>query len=128
MDELRKARLDREQDKFTLNSEGDTAVRGVVEGNFSFSGLRIGGRISEVTLNDSTWVALPTTALANRNSISIQNTSNVEIALQYDNSVATYSGVKVGVGGERFYDLTDAITIYAKSSSGSAIITVEELA
>lgn len=125
---LRRTREDREFDKFVANSEGDTAVRGVVEGNFSFSGLRIGGRITEVTLDDSTWAPLPAIALADRNSISIQNTSTVEIAIQYDDSVPTYSGVKIGVGGERFYDITDAIIIYGKSSGGNAVITIEELA
>jgi len=125
---LRRTISDREWDKFTENSNGDTAVRGVVEGNFSFSGLRIGGRISEVTLNDATWVALPAIPLTDRNAISVQNTSNVEIKIQYDNLVVSYSGVAIGISGERFYDLTDQIIIYGKSSSGSAVITIEELA
>jgi len=125
---LRRTISDREWDKFTENSNGDTAVRGVVEGNFSFSGLRIGGRISEVTLNDATWVALPAIPLTDRNAISVQNTSNVEIKIQYDNLVVGYSGVAIGISGERFYDLTDQIIIYGKSSSGSAVITIEELA
>lgn len=128
MDALRKSLDDREWDKFELNVDGETAVRTITKGNVSFSGLSIGGRISEVTLNDATWVALPATALAQRNAISIQNTSTVEIKIQYDNATVGYVGVKVGVGGERFYDVTDAITIYGKSSNGAAIITIEELA
>lgn len=125
---LRRTISDREYDKFTLNSEGETAVRGIVEGNFSFSGLRIGGRISEVVLDDINWTALPLTALANRNSISIQNISGLEIKIQYDNTTVGYLGVAIAPGGERFYDLTDAIVIYAKASSGTPTIIVEELA
>lgn len=127
MPDLRKTISDREYDKFTLNSQMLTAIRAVVEGNFSFSGLRNGGKITEVTIDDSSWTALPLTALVDRNALSIQNISSVEIAIQYDNSVVGYSGVKIAVGGERFYDITDDIIIYAKSSLGSATITVEEL-
>lgn len=128
MAEPRKSISDREYDKFTADSQGLTAVRGVVEGNFSFSGLRIGGRITEVILNDSTWVALPATALTDRNSISIQNISGTEMKIQYDNTTVGYKGVAIGAGGERFYDLTDAIVIYAKALTGTPTIIVEELA
>lgn len=92
------------------------------------SGLNVGGRILEVTLNASTWTALPPTPLSNRNAITIQNRSGVEIVLNFDNSVSGYKGIVMPDQFERFYDITDDIVIYAKSSSGNAIITVEELA
>lgn len=97
-------------------------------GSLSPSGLRNGGLITEVTLSAAAWTALPLNPLPNRNAIAIQNISAVEIKLQYDSGVATYTGVVIPVGGERQYDITDAIIIYAKASAGAPIIVVEEIA
>lgn len=91
------------------------------------SGLTIAGRITIVSINNLTWTALPATALANRNAICILNTSAVEIKLQYDNTTIGYVGVPLAVTNQRFYDITDDIIIYAKSSAGTVDITVEEL-
>ena len=89
--------------------------------------LRTSGRVSVVTLNASTWVALPVTALAGRNALSIQNFSGTDIKINYDNSVVGYVGMTIENGVERFYDITDSIIIYAKASSGTPDINVEEL-
>ena len=97
-------------------------------GTFAPGGLTIGGKVTEVTLNSATWTALPATALTDRNHISIQNPSTSEIKLNYDNSIGTYTGVILGAGNERHYDITDSITIYAKSQSGTPTIIVEEVA
>ncbi len=97
-------------------------------GSLSPSGLRNGGLITEVTLSAAAWTALPATPLPARNAIAIQNISAVEIKIQYDNTVATYVGVVIPVGGERQYDITDQIVVYAKASAGSPIIIVEEIA
>ena len=96
-------------------------------GIVSVSGLRVAGRITEVPINSLTWTALPASPFANRNAISIQNISAVELKLQYDNTVATYTGVVVPSGAERFYDITERILIYAKSQAGSPVIIVEEI-
>lgn len=96
-------------------------------GSFTVSGLRNGGRITEVSINAASWTAMPATALANRNAISIQNRSGVEIKINYDNTVATYTGVVIANLGERMYDITDQIVIYAKSSAGTVTVTVEEI-
>lgn len=98
------------------------------QGEFRPSGLTIGGKITLVTINDSTWSALPTTALTNRNAICIQNRSGQEIKINYDNTVVGYVGVVLPDKGERYYDISDSIVIYAKSSSGTANVTVEEIA
>lgn len=98
-----------------------------ISGVINVSGLTIAGRITEVTINDATWTALPATPLTNRNAMSIQNRSGVEIKLNYDNTVATYFGVVITNNGERMYDITDDIIIYAKSSSGTVNIVVEEI-
>jgi len=99
-------------------------------GTFSPSGLTIQGRVSEVTINDSTWTPLPAIPLENRNAIGIQNSSGTEIKLNYDQSTVSYIGVKMGIEGERYYDITDSIPIYAraKPGAGSVTIIIEELA
>lgn len=93
----------------------------------SFTGLRIAGRITEVTLSNLIWTPLPTVPLVNRNALSIQNISGTNIKIGYDPTEADYFGVQVASGIERFYDITDSIVIYAKAESGSPKIIVEEL-
>lgn len=100
---------------------------GSVTGEFTPTGLRNGGRLTEVTLNALTWTALPPTALTDRNGISIQNQSNIEIKLHYDNTTVGYVGVKVAADSERFYEIKDTIVIYGKASSGTPTILIEEL-
>lgn len=97
-------------------------------GSLSPTGLKNGGLITEVTLSAASWTPLPATPLANRNAIAIQNISAVEIKLQYDATIIGYVGVVVPSGGERQYDITDAIVIYAKASAGAPIIVIEEIA
>lgn len=101
---------------------------GGISGTFAPSGLRVGGLVTEVTLNSTTWTALPATALTNRNAISLQNNSGVEVKLNYSNAVVGYVGMVLSNGSERFYDITDDIVIYGKSSSGTPTINVEEIA
>lgn len=122
---------DREQQKFVDVAPGETAVRvsgDNFSGSFTTSGLRTGGRITEVVLNDSSWTALPATPLSGRNAIAIQNFSGQTIKLNYDNAVSGLTGVYLQNTLDRFYDISDTIIIYAKSSSGAATIIVEEIA
>ncbi len=105
----------------------DVNMLGSVEGSFSPSGLKVGGKVTEVNINSTTWTALPATALTNRNAMSIQNRSGQEIKINYVDDVG-YVGVIIPNSGERFYDITDAITIYARSSDGNAKLNIEELA
>lgn len=122
---------DREVQKFVEDDNGNVAVRmhgSNFSGSFSVAGLRTGGRVTEVALNSSTWTALPATPLTARNALAIQNTSGIEIKLNYASDVVGYVGVKVAAGSERQYDITDTIIMYAKSASGTPTITVEEIA
>jgi hypothetical protein len=96
-------------------------------GTFTPQGLNIAGRMTEITVNDATWTALPAVSLPNRNALCIQNQSNVAIKLQYDPSVLPYSGIIVLEGGERTYDIKPNITVYGRSFSGDAIVVAEEL-
>lgn len=98
-----------------------------ISGQVIVSGLSIGGKITYVTLNDTTWTKLPAVHLAERNAISIQNQSATEIKIEYDNTVVGYSGVTIRPDGERFYEIRD-VPIYAKCQTGTCVILVEELA
>lgn len=123
---------DREYAKFVENSDGLTAVRtvveGIVNGSLTPSGLKTAGKVTEVTVDNTSWTALPAIALSNRNALSIQNLSGDEIKINYDNSVSGYVGMVIADGDERQYDITDAIIVYAKSKTlASATINVEEL-
>ncbi len=93
------------------------------------SGLRFAGKITVVTINDTTWTALPASPLANRNAMSIQNTTNNELKLQYDNTTVGYVGIRMFPSAERMYDVTDSIPIYAKLEPGAAPqdVVVEEI-
>jgi len=119
-----------EQLKFTTNSGGDVLVRTSATGSITPSGLNIGGKVTEVIINDSGWTRLPATSLADCNQISIQNPSSTEIKINYDNTVVGYEGVIVYPnGGERQYLIkSNSIPIYAKSFSGNVTLNIEEIA
>lgn len=120
--------MTREYQKFDVNDSGQTIVRTSVSGTLTPSGLKTGGLITEVTLNSTTWTAIPATPLSGRNAIGIQNRSGIEIKINYSSAVVGYVGVVVPTGGERYYDITDQIVLYAKSTSGTPTITIEEIA
>lgn len=92
-------------------------------------GLRIAGRISVVSVNDTTWTAMPPVPLVNRNAIRIQNQSAIELKLQYDPLTVGYVGLKIPAGCETYYDITEAIPLYVKciTGAGPVDIIVEEL-
>lgn len=120
---------DREYRKFE-EVDGEPAVRitGGLVGEIRPSGLNVGGRVSEVTVNSASWTAVPNIPLANRNAIAIQNLSGVEVKLNFSTAPSGYVGMVIADGSERTYDITDSIVIYVKSSSGTAVLNVEEIA
>lgn len=126
-----RAIADLERLKFTEKDEEwcvRTTIVDAIEGSFSPSGLKNGGKVTEATLNSSTWTPLPLVALTDRNAIAIQNLSGFEIKVNYDDSVSAYEGMVIPDGGERQYDITDAIIIYGKAETGATpTVTVEEL-
>ena len=63
-----------------------------------------------------------------RNALNIQNNSGIEIKINYVNTIATYTGIAIADGSERYYDITESIIIYAKAQSGTPKIVVEEIA
>lgn len=98
-----------------------------VSGSFSLTGPSTGGLISEVTVNDTTWTRVPTTDLASRKAVSFQNYSGQTMKLNYNNATVGFVGVYLPTNSERQYDQDD-IAIYAKCTSGTATLTVEEIA
>ena len=94
----------------------------------SFSGLRSGGRVTEVQLNALTWTALPAAALLGRNALCIQNNSGTEIKINYNPAQAGYVGIVIPNSAERQYDITEEVVIYGKASAGTPTVYVEEIA
>ncbi len=100
----------------------DTEVSGAV----SIAGQKNFGKFTEVTINSTTWTALPATALANRNSLTIQNQGSVAIKVNPSNVPGGYVGMVIHPSGDRSYNIGPSIVLYAKSSSGSVTVGVEE--
>ena len=129
---LPKSIQDREYEKFDLNANGDVVVRttlsGEVSGEFSPTGLKNGGRITEVILSDSAWTALPPGgALVNRNAINLQNyDTGTQIKINFRNDVG-YVGVIINENSERNYDITEHIQLFARCAVGSAVLICEEI-
>ena len=119
---------DREYQKFGVNETDEVYVRTSATGTLQIKGLSIGGRYTEVEINDTTWVALPVIPLPNRNTICIQNYSGQSIKINYGNDIIGFVGTFIADGSERVYDITGDIILYGKCQSGTAIIGVEELA
>lgn len=138
---LSKDRSDREYQKFDLNSDNKTAVRTLseitnqIEGEFVFSGLKTGGRITTILVGDVA-IALPSSPLANRNAIAIRNLSETDILyigfdnlIQANDNVGTSAGWKVEAGENLQFDITDAVVIYGIMETGiTAKIQIMELA
>jgi hypothetical protein len=113
-----------EKSKFEERGDGAVSVRTVSQ----TSGLTKSGLVTIVAVNQTTWTKLPATALAGRNAVCIQNRSGQEIKINYSDAVVGYVGVVIPNNGERYYDISDDIAIWCKSTSSSANVTVEEIA
>jgi hypothetical protein len=101
---------------------------GTVTGVFTPSGLNIGGKVTVQAINNLTWTQLPAVALPNRNAMSVINRSGQDAVLNYDPLTVGFVGVPLDNGGERNYDITDAIPIYGKSQLSACNLIIEELA
>lgn len=124
---LPKAIEDREYEKFTCDGD-DVAVR--TKGSISPAGLSVAGRVSLVSVNESTWTPVPATPLVNRNGLSIQNfETGANCLLNYDNAAPSTTGVNLVDNAERFYTITDTIIIYARVKPGGGTVNLicEEL-
>lgn len=114
--------------RYPQGNTGTVTVTGTVSGTFQQVGLSIAGRVSVVTINNTTWTALPSSPLANRNAINVQNMSTQTAKLNYDSGTVGYVGMTIFAnGGERQYAITPAIIVYAKSETSSIDLNIEEL-
>lgn len=93
------------------------------------------GVMTEVALTDAGWTALPQTALTDRLSLSIQNTTTQAscsgrgiVLLNYDNSAGATEGWKILPLGNKDIALTANQTVYGRMLSGSGTVIVDETA
>jgi hypothetical protein len=110
----------------------------VLQGPFAtgvvqLSGLTKGGKVTKVSVNDAGWTALPAIALPERNAIAVQNRSGVAVRINYDYTgplPGNDDGMELNGFGERQYDITDKIVLYARVVAGGGTIDLwcEEIA
>lgn len=106
-------------------------IRTSATGTFKPTGLQTDFLITTLSVSD-TAVALPTTALSNRNSMIIYNTSDTyTLYLGKSNVTAdtvngTTSGWKIFPEGYQAFDITDSIIIYGIMETG-VTVTVQVL-
>jgi len=115
---------------YSSSIDEPVSITGAVTGSFSPSGLTIGGLVTHVVLTSAAWTPLPSSALANRNSLTVQNISgNGNVVLwNYSNSVPSTEGFRIEDGGFKSVAIRDTIIVYARMLSGSGEVVVDEVA
>lgn len=104
-----------------------------IDGSISFSGLSVGMEVTVVTVMDSA-TALPSTALLNRNNITLRNLDTANTVFVKDENTVTASGGgnqgwRIEPESDLILDITDSIGLYGICSAGqSAIVEILELA
>lgn len=127
---LPQALMDREYRKFEeIDGQPAVRVKGTnFEGSVSIRGLKIGGKHTQITINSATWTELISSLSPQRNLVAIQNNTGQDVKINFDDSIAGFVGTRIADGSERAYDVQGAVPIYAKCSTGTAILDIEELA
>ena len=104
---------------------------GTVTGELTPTGLKNGGLHTEVTIDHTDWYPLPASNLTSRNQINVQNFSGAEVKINHGSvkPVVGYVGMRIPDQNERFYQITDGITIWARAEplAGSIVLDVEEI-
>lgn len=72
------------------------------------------------------WVALPTTAMSNRNLVEVYNKGENKLYLSFDNT--TIVKFRSAIGGAEFkmFPIQDNVTLYGRSQGGSTRVIVTE--
>lgn len=110
----------------------DTVVLNTVDGDVIIKGLETAATSSRIMLTNTQWKELPSTNLANRRVIIVQNQSGngATMLLNYTSTAAANLGFRVLDGGHREILIGDGLTLYgrvlAPAVTGTAY--VEELA
>lgn len=105
-------------------------MSGLSDSLVGIEGLGSSGRVTVVPLNGSSWVALPTTPLAGRASICIQNQSGggLAVLINYSNTAPETEGIQIFDQGSKAMTLKDNVIVYGRMTSGVGQVAVEELA
>lgn len=113
-----------------VNFPGDVTISGSITGEFTPVGLTKAGKFRKVTLNDTTWTAVPATPLTNRNTIKFLNRTPFEVYINFAPTEPIYDGMLVTPNdGTLSYPVRDTIVLYAMFElGGSGNLHVEELA
>lgn len=116
--------------KTNANDELLAYIVNGLTGTFKPSGLNVGGLITHVPLTDGSWTAVPTSALADRNNIVVQNISgNGGVVLwNYSNTAPATEGFRIEDGGHKSVGITDDILVYCRMLSGTGEVCVDEVA
>jgi hypothetical protein len=113
----------------TVDNIDYIAVRTNVRGELTPQGLTVGGLITYPALTAISWLPIPTTPLANRNSIFIQNQSSTEtLWLQFDNAATLLKGIRVKPGGTYSTNVRDTIILYGCVTTANSDVMVSEQA
>lgn len=136
LDAIRKSAVGitgQEQKEFYLRVSNPANDPIEVTGDQQPSGLSTSFLITTQDIG-TTASALPSTALTDRNAISVLNTSAITLyvgptsSVTADNEVGTTSGWEIGPNEIWHVDVTDAITLYAIVASGTARVKILEVA
>lgn len=110
-----------------------TKVIEAIDGSFAPSGLSNAGKVTTISVS-TTASLIPTTALTNRNAISVLNTSSTTTlylgfanTVTADTVVGTTSGWEVGPNEIWHVDITDSIPLYGIVASGSILVKILEV-
>lgn len=89
----------------------------------------IAGKLSIVSVDNLTWTALPTVALADRQTLSIQNRTGQDLWVNWlaSDLDATTKGWLIPDQYERSYPVQDGAILYCKSTTSACDVLVEEL-
>ena len=124
---------DREFQKFTEDSAGDTAVRTVAEGNFAPSGLRNGFLVTTLDVSTSA-IKIPASPLTDRNSIIIFNKSTTTTLylgpnnlVEANDNIGNNAGWEIPPNSYFSTDVTDGIEFYGIVASGTVRVKVLEV-
>lgn len=115
-----------------VNPDGSINVEGTLTGDITPSGLHVAGRVTTMSVSTSA-VALPATALTNRNAISVTNLSTSQTlfigfssSVTADRAIGTNAGWEIGPNEGFNLDIKDNIVIYG-ISAGSITVKIMEL-
>jgi hypothetical protein len=122
--------VQREHNKFDLNSDSEVAVRVIADGvdvTATPAGLRNSFLVTTLDVT-STAIALPTSPLTDRNAMTIRNLSATDSlyigpanTVTATETVGTLSGRKILPGEDFNIDVKDTVVIYGIAESGKTV-------